>query len=298
MADLRSSRRLYFGQIQAVLLSEHLARTGGTAAVVDYFLRSPKTRSIAFMYVVPDDAVQAVAGVMPSNAAYPAQAVAYMSLVQRENGDVPPLRLFELANHLASHGESAALPVLTTVKGGFMQSGIALFRRLDMVARLGVDEARTLGLLTPRTRMSMLTIPCNGAGTATAELRQIRTALGTIIRQGRVAGFTLRLTGSLHIDHLDHCPTTLQPPAETALRSAAASILVGRISSLHRALADVKSDPLGFGDVLRATSPAAWSHVASTWPAPLASLPLQIQVRLSPDDSGLLHGTLDEGGQA
>ncbi len=292
-ANLASSKRLYMGQIQAVLLSERFARAGGAAGAMDFFVRGTRTRNISWVLVVPDDQIQAVMSLAPANAAYPAEAITDMDLNQREQGEVPSIRIFQFINQIVGAGRDAAAPLLRAGRRSYRFAGVALFRQGRLVANLSPQQAEDFALLVRRSRQPSVAIPCNKTGTISAELQNPHRQLSALVHQGRLTTLKVRLRAVLHVDEATLCPINFTDRGqERAMRTAAAGIVMRRMEAALGRLQRVRSDPLGFGEVVRATDPTVWDAVQSDWHEVFARLPIRVEVQLTPDDSGLLNGTV------
>ncbi len=294
-ANLSSSKTLYMGQMQALLLSERYARSGGAQGALDFIVRGIRTRNIAWVVIVPDHQVDAVMSVVPTNAGYPAEALTDMSLNERREGRVPPIRVFQAINDLMSPGRDPAIPMLLAGPTGYRFEGTALFQRGRLVGTLDVKESTALGMLTYHVQQPTLTIPCNTHGTVSALVWQPYRRMSAIVRHGRLEGLAIRLKGALHVSGASLCPIDFADrQTGRTLRTVAASIIVHHSEEVLRRMQELHSDPLGFGDVLRATSPALWSQIAPHWNEVFAQLPIRVEVQLQPDGSGLLNGTVSE----
>ena len=292
-ANLSSSKTLYMGQMQALLLSERYARSGGAQGALDFIVRGIRTRNIAWVFIVPDHQVDAVMSVIPANAGYPAEALTDMSLNERREGRVPPIRVFQAINDIMSPGRDPAIPMLLAGPTGYRFKGTALFQRGRIVGTLDDDESTALGMLTQRVQQPILTIPCNANGTVSALVWQPYRRLSAAVRHGRLEGLTIHVHGVLHISGASLCPVDFADRhTGQTLRTAAASLIVHHSEDVLRRMQELHSDPLGFGDVVRATSPAVWSAIAPNWHEVFAKLPIRVEVRLLPDGSGLLNGTV------
>ncbi len=292
-ADLQSSKRLFMGQVQAVLLSERFARAGGAAGALDYFVRGTKTRNISWVLVVPDDQVQAVMALVPTNAAYPAEAITDMNLSQRQQGEIPSIRIFQFINQIVTPGRDAAAPLIRAGKNSFVLSGVALFQQGRLVGTLSAADTEDLDLLLHRSQQPSLIVPCNGQGTVSAELMSPHRTLDAIVRQGQLVGLSLRLRAIMHIDQVTLCPMDFQShQQEMVLATAGAGIVSHRIESVLARLQHYRSDPLGFGEVVRVTNPAIWQAIRSQWHDVYPKLPIHVEVHLTPNDSGLLNGSV------
>lgn len=293
-ADLLSSKRLCMAHVQAVLLSERFARAGGAAGVYDYFARGTKRRDISWVLVVPDDQVQAVASLTPANAAYPGEAMANMNLAQRQQGKVPSIRLFEFANQIVTPGRDATAPLLSAGKTSYAFSGTALFNQGKLVGTLSATDTEDLDLLMRRSQQPSLVVPCNAQGTVSIELMNPRRTMRAIVQEGRLVGLSIRIQAAAHVDQANICPVNFASPRqEQALTTATAGVISHRIESVMAKVQHFHSDPFGFGEVVRVTNPAVWQAIHTHWRDVYAQLPIYIEVRVTPNNSGLLNESLD-----
>lgn len=293
-ADEHSSKRLYFGQFEVLLVSDEAARSGELAGFLDYFVRGTKSRNIAWVYLVRKQEMPKVLQVMPYNASYPAQAIANLSLAQNKLNDRRPIRIFELINRVMTPGKDAAVPVIEPVGSrSFMLGPLGVFRGDRLVGFLSPQGSRGLSRLTGRVETADVTFPLGQLSSIALETARWRRTLGVEFSGGRLTALSVRVQAVLHIGQVSGDVGDLYVPAirKELLDKAAQEYLTELTAALHETQA-YGSDPVGFGAHLRVHYPALWKSLAANWHNTYAQLPIHVAIATQLDDSGMLRGSI------
>ncbi|MDA8346644.1 MAG: Ger(x)C family spore germination protein [Thermaerobacter sp.] len=289
-ADEHAPRRLYFGQIQDVIVSEELAAAGGLPDVLDYFGRENKSRTIAWVYVAKSQDLPTLMQLKPVNAAYPAEALDNLSLTERIQSDVAPRRIFEVGNLLTATGEEVSIPRITALGQNFALDGMDLFTGTRLVGHIGGGASRGIALISGHAVAPALDAKCPSGGEVSIDLQATHPSLGANVVQGDVRSLWLSLKATGHITQMSSCPGNLAGPLfRKQIYDSAASRLEQLLATTIHELQVNKSDAVGFGEQIREHQPAAWSRVATHWSdGVFPHLGVTIHVQIAASNSGLL----------
>ncbi len=289
-----SPKRLYFGQLQAIIVSESLASAGDLGDILDNYVRHAKCRNLAWVYLATSADLPLIMQTAPMNANYPGEALDNLSLAEHLQGGTLPRRTFEVVDRLMSPGQDLSLPRLTVRDKNFALDGADIFQGQRLVGHLDAAASRTLALLQARVPLSSLSIPCQARGSVAVDLTSPHPHIGTQVAHGRVQSLWVDLHTSLNIKQMSSCPGDLSTSAfQKEIASATAVRLVELSTRMMQGLQANGSDVLGFGEQLREHEPTVWRQVQPEWSSKIfRRLPVAIRVRVTPDGVGALDGTI------
>jgi spore germination protein KC len=289
-ADQRSPKRIYFGQLEAVLVTDALASSGGLPMVLDYFFRNIKSRDIAWLYVARRVDLPRLLRLTNTLESYPARALVSQSQDALLNALTPPVRLYEVARILATPGWNPAIPLLTAEDGDYRVAGLAVFRRSRLAGVLTTAESAGYAWLSGTMGRTAVDIRCPRGGRAAFEVVDPSRRLEIVEAEGGKVGLRVSVEATLRLDHLASCPlsTLSGEEASLLLRRAAAKVRDDMATTLTAAQR-LGTDVFGFGAHLAAHRPAAWAKLARDWDTQgFAQLPVWLQVTFTLDSTGLL----------
>lgn len=294
-ADTRSAKRLYFGQIEVVLLTDSLARAGGLSEVLDYFVRGTKTRNIAWVYLVRDTDVQKILQTQPLNASYPSEAIVDMSLVQGTENLRTPTRVFEVITDIMTPGKDAAIPLLEPGPDKAFQLGpTGLFRHGILVGYMSDAGTRGLALLKMHVQAASIVVTDGQGNRIALETAEWMRRFGSYVTDGQLKGLYIDVHTVLHTGHISGmiADPNSSPPLRRQLLDAASGGYVQMMTTAIRESQAMGSDPVGFGVALHAYHPTVWRREAAHWNEIYPHLPVAIFMHALLNNSGMVRTSI------
>jgi len=249
-----TSRDLYLGQMEQIVLSESLA-AADVRTVIDGMAHTPEVDQSQALLATPGQAAKAVLAPDPQEL-FPAAFLERPQLCPTCTtvGIVEPLAdAFILTR---TGWGTLVVPEIRPGPDGIAVRGAAVYRGTQLVARLGEADAVALGLALGVTEKDGISLRVPGLGLVGVRSIHGHTDVTPRWSDGRLqARVRLRLSGDV---------TTIEPDMGRNLseirplvsRAAAAAILAQERSILSRLLG-AGADPLGFGRRLFDADPSA-----------------------------------------
>lgn len=291
---LFTSRRIMWAHNKLIVIGEAQARHG-VSEIVDFFTRNPELRYRAFVAMADGDA-QDVVTANTGMEAQPADSIERAFRYARLVAEAQRVDMKEFAAAYLDAGLTSFLPVLrlrpraipgTAVKANdpleVVIQKLALFRGGRLVTVLDEQESRGVILMRGRARRVVTTLPCpiDRDETITLEL----LTKDAVIRpafEGGVLRFGVTLdTGSALASvacALDYARPEVQAQVSRLLEASVRRDLESAIARIQES----GTDPVGFGDHLRAKLPWVWGRYMEVWPEPIrtARFDLKINARI------------------
>ncbi len=288
--QLHSSKSLWFGQIEVVLVSDRLAKSGGMADAMDYFMREGKTRTVAWTYVSPHAEMKRLIRVRPVDVSYPAMAIVDLSLGEKAVTEFNTARVYDVYAALHDTGRDASVPYLTAAEGEFQAGPTALFSGPRLAGLLTGTASRGLPILTNmRGEEAPVTVPCGPKGVLSVAVSVPQTGLGAEVRDGHLEALRVVVRGGVHITQASSCSGNLSTKsAMDRLSDLVGRTLDDELQETVRESQKLDSDPIGFGDYLRATQPTLWAAIRSRWHEVYPRVPVVVTVHVRVAKTGLL----------
>ncbi len=291
-ANKEAPKRLFFGQIQDVIIGEQLAAAGGLQDVLDFFGRENKSRNIAWVYMAKSKDLQSLVKLNPVGVSYPAEALNNLSIIERLQGDAIPRRIFDVGNGITRTDTALSIPRITPRDQNFALDGTDLFHGKWLIGHVGDVPSRGIALLSGLVAAPLVNASCRDGGKVSVVLRSVHPKLGAEVVQGKLRSLWVLVKASGDITQVIHCPGSLKDPSVSGpIYASAADDLTQIVATTVRELQAYKSDGVGFGEQIREHYPGVWSQVGADWSRrTFPHLNVAIHVEVTVSNSGLLDG--------
>lgn len=281
----RLHRAPFFGHTRVVVIGSELARRIGVAEVLDYLQRQPDTRQQLRIAVSRGPAAGVVGATPPFE---PAPGLYLDALLEDafRTGRLGNHTLSDFLIRLSNRGEDPVAPYIDVEEGSYRLIGLAVFRDDRMAGVLGEQEMETFQHLRGMRRGAYhvrVTLPGGDAA------RWVEVAFSSrmvrVIPTVDPGGIRFRVL----LDLEGYVPNAgvgvrMDDPAEVRAAEAAAAAEIERRSRalIHRLQHELRADPLGFGEWVRALLPGTWAEVRdwrAVWPRTRVDVKAQVFIR-------------------
>lgn len=245
-ADVSSPKRLYFGQLEDIFISERAAKQGKISEALDYFARGIKARNIPWVWVVPDRHFQTALSQGKQGASYPAAALDNLAQEVREESAVRAVRLFQVLNELQTPTETVSLPLLTVENGHFATHTMAILRAKGFVGTLDREASHGFSMAASNARRMGIVVPCPG-GHLSLETSANRRQVKPLYVGGKLNGFHIKVKSTVRTLQNSGCNVNLTSPQDyKQLSQAAAANVAGKMLAAISGAQRLHADIFGF----------------------------------------------------
>lgn len=281
----RLHRAPFFGHVRVFVIGEELARRTGVAEILDYLQRHPDTRRQLRIVVSREPAARVIASTPRLDVA-PALYLDALLEDAFRTGRLGNVTLADFLTRLSNRGEDPVAPYLAVEDGGYRLAGLAIFREDRMVGVLNEEQLEPLQHLRGPRRGAYhvrVTLPGNGPSRwADVAFTTRAVRVTPTVDRGR-------LRFRVHLDLEGYVPDVgpgvrVDDPGElrTAEDAAAAAVERRANALIARLQRELRADPLGFGEWVRALLPGTWAEIGdwyAVWPTAQVDVEAHVKIR-------------------
>lgn len=260
-AQALTSRDLYLGQLEEVVLSEKLSPPQ-LASTLDALAHTPELDQSQILFAAPDSAANTVLAPDPQEL-FPATYLERVVSCPTCNVTALPTTLMDAFVRTRTAWGAMVLPEAIVAPTGLATRGAAVYEGTRLVDRLDQGQEELLGLLMGKVTKGAMGLDVPGMGHVAVRSLVAKARVSAAWRDGRLtARVDLRLAGAI----LSAAPASgrtlvhLAPTVESALSAR----VVQEAGGLLGRLMGRGADPLFLGQRLWAADPSA-APPATTW---------------------------------
>jgi spore germination protein KC len=291
-----SPRRIYLAHIRVVIFGEELAKEG-IANVLDFLARDPEFRADFYTLVAKDTKAEEVLSILTILEKIPANKIySALETSERSWAATHAVQLDELINNIVSQGTN---PVITGVLlrgnsdvGKNMENvrnakipallkigNLAAFKDDKLVGWLTEEESIGYNAMMGNIKNSVATIPWPEGGLLAIEVTKTSSKIKSNFENGRPK-IEVNYEVEANIGEVQ-CDVDLTKNENISqIEAVFESFAERRIrKTIERAQQDLKSDILGFGEVIHRQNPKAWKNLKKNWNEEFVKLSVEILVK-------------------
>lgn len=281
-----SSREIYLGHIQLLVLGEDIAKKG-IFETLDFFERDHEIRRQALVLVAKDTSAREILETGSVIELIPAVHLAKTINNTVHTGTTRKITLIELFQELNSKGDQIVLPtVITRFEGKpkvvreLKVVGAAVFDGDKLAGYLDEYEARGYLWSTGRVESSILVIPTPHVQEDLASVEVI-SAVGKIDVEMRndTLHLTIRVETESNIAEQQGRIDLTSPEMMNHVEKESSRVVKREIkAALHMGQKVLGVDFFGFGEVVSKNFPEKWKEVQEDWSTVFSNTPVEIVV--------------------
>jgi spore germination protein KC len=281
----QSSKALYFGHLDAIVISEQALSADGLAPLLDFFRRNPQVRWRVKVLVTPGNARKILE--MPTPTGEPGGKY-LKGIVDNHKNDLHMLGkeadLGEISQILDNHHD-LLIPRIEATDRVIKVGGTALFKQDHFICYANEYVTRGLKLLTGRENSGV--IPVDWPGHPGEQLvfeifQHDNRLLPHVDDQGQVY-FTLEinLTGNLGEITGPTSPSVKNPAFISQFEQTVAKEVQDNVRYSLHFLQAKRLDPLNFKGKFKDYHPFVWKELKDRWDEIYPTMPVYISVHVS-----------------
>lgn len=282
--DEKSSRHLFFGVLQGLVVTERAATTSAILSALDFFIRDVRSRDIPRLYLVRDDDFQALAKIEITEAEFVGRSLSTQSLLADLFSDIKPIRFYEFARESLTEGRAPMVPVLKPSQNHVTFAGQAVFYQGRFVGELPADAlwgVPWISRIPPLESYACLKMGQDCVGVLFAERSK---GITPIRERGVLRGFRLSLRANLVVQAVEKGEfDLLDAKSLDLLTKTAAQKVLSDVTATLRATQAMGVDVGGFGFRLHQVDDKMFEAIKDRWDKEIyPQIPIEVSVSIMP----------------
>lgn len=283
----KTSGELVIQQNKSIIMGEEAARRD-VSPLLDWLLRSPTAPPQAWVFIARDATAKDILTFVPVQENLPGLdfVQAAQSIAKYDRTYFIPVWKFGQKLIQGSKDAYAPLISLDQTEGQYVIAGLAVFDGRRMAGELSPEEARSLGILANLMKAGSITLDLTGNRKLTLRNVRAHTSLKVNMNRG-TPSFFVKTTVAGSLSELTGGYMKLTPGENRRLEKTATEEIRSRLESVIRRLQELNSDPIDFGEQLRAQHQDVWQRI--NWKKVFPTVPFRIELKVKIQRDGVLR---------
>ncbi len=287
--------KLYFGQMQLVVISEDIAREEDLRDVIDLMLHDSEMRETLKIVISTEKSAAEILKYETLVGAVTAFDInKYIQEDNRITASTSYKQLYEVYNELETDGIELTLPAICNVdnNGEYIAKlcGTAVYKGERLVGYLDPDESKYFLFTVNKVEGGLLTFPADGKDedNVTLEIAQTNTGRSYSYENGKLV-IKLDVDADMFLMECDNSVNMLDKKQVEELEATAAKTLAQRmVNTIQVVQSKYGSDIFGFGSLIYKANNSLWKKLRDDWDTTFKSLDVQIDAKINIVNSALV----------
>lgn len=303
-STLESPRKLFFSHNRVVVVSEQAARQG-LSPLIDLYLRNPDSREtvtvllsegkardildqLMQIQIIPGDGIQ---GTMRGEAEILSA--------------LPYVRMYDLAMSIVSPAKSAVIPEIlvsgskgvtsadalnnTSLTSKLKLGRLAIFSQDKMVGWLTRDEALGAAYIRNQVKSTVLSFPCSSADKEESSTFRLLHTTTQLTPKKVKDQFVMKvaITGAGNLLETNCSGELNKPEVIAQMEKQLQEEIKDTVMSGWTATRRLKTDIVGFADIIYRKYPKEWKELSKNWPTAFEQIEIEPSVKITIKRMGL-----------
>jgi spore germination protein KC len=301
-AKMRLEKRLYFGNIQIVVISEELAKDGHIMHLIDWFLRDAELRETTYILVSQEKTaadILSVKGIDSSIVSYNIESIIVDD--QTATSSTHNHMLYEIYDTLNTEGDSLSLSAFHIVYNNTAPSievnGTAVFKKENLIGYLTPEESKYLLFILNEVKGGVLTLSSLGQelDDTSLEISENNTKLSFSVQDGKLI-FSINTETRVYLAEVAENFDAMDADKITSLEAVAGAKLKQGIEDvIKRVQTEYRSDIFGFGNTIHKEDSKLWSSISKYWDDMFPTLQVMVHTKVNIVNSAYIKSNTQEG---
>lgn len=321
--NLRSSRRLFIGQVIVVVVGEETARAG-LGEIMDFLLRHQDIRERVWLVVCQGKAADFLNAQPEEETIASAEIDGILRSAATRTAKVKGINLFNFSYDLVTPGREAVLPYMVLFEplepsspirqaasgngsasasgsqnnGGmeqenqpqrktFRATGFAVFQGNRMIGLLNEEESQGLLYLTNQVKTAALPIAVDAdKKNVSIRIQESKTKIEPVFSDGNVKFEVSIKTSGYLMEEDDTVVKVSQEDWKKVQELGSKEIEKSCLAAVAKAQ-ELKSDVLGLGDKIHRTNPEEWKTIKGNWEQVFPTVIVDVRAELKIKQTGV-----------
>jgi spore germination protein KC len=280
-AKKREVNKLYFGQMQIVVISEEIARNQDISDIIDWFLRDGECRETMCVIISQEKTARDILNIGEDVIA--TQIHNIIKSDKEITASTIRVELYKIFSILKAEGKSLTLPAIHNVindgKPTSEANGIAVFKDKRLIGFLTPDESKYYLFAVNQIEGGVLTFASSGedSDNISLEISKNSTKRSVDFRDGKVK-IIIKTDTTVYLNEFMGYNDALDEQQLAALEDAAGAELENNINLvIQKVQSEYDSDIFGFGNMIYKKDLQLWNQLSDTWEEQFKSLEVEVQ---------------------
>jgi len=286
-ARKRILNKLYFGNMQTLVLSEELARNEDIGGIIDWFLRSTEFRETLAVVISQQKTAREIIsteGLIETVSSLEIQKSAKED--NQHTSSTSYVELYNIYSTLKSRGKELTLPAIHITTNDDKEvtelNGSAVFKGERLKGYLTPEESMYYLFAIGEVKGGILTIPSRGddKDNVSLEIAENKTDKSFSYANGKVT-VEIKTDTTVILNEIDEPFDALDIPRIFALEVAAQDKLEQNIGAVVKKVQEeYGSDIFGFGSMISKRDPALWKKLSADWDRLFTELEVKVKPKI------------------
>jgi spore germination protein KC len=301
-AKMRLQKRLYFGNIQIVVISEELAKDGHIMHLIDWFLRDAELRETSYILVSQEKTaadILSVKGIDSSIVSYEIQSIIIDD--QTATSSTHNHMLYEIYDTLNTEEDNLTLSAFHIVYNNTVPSievnGTAVFKKENLIGYLTPEESKYLLFILNEVKGGILTLSQLGQAMddTSLEISENKTKLSFTVQDGKLI-VSINTETRVYLAEIAEQFDAMDADKVTSLEAVAGAKLKQGIEDvIKRVQTEYRSDIFGFGSMIHKKDSKLWSSISKYWDDLFPTIQIMVHSKVNIVNSAYIKSTTQEG---
>ncbi|MNV34838.1 Spore germination protein B3 precursor [compost metagenome] len=321
LSNLEYPRRIYVSHNKVVVIGKNAAEHG-IGELMDYYFRNTESRETVQLILTEGRAIDILNKLCPPEKLPGASLSDLLNKESKQVSAFPVTNVFNFALKMNSDAQGNRLPVIDLVgdKSGNHEeelksqdvlklteqplktkiTKLAIFQRDRLVGLLDYKESFGLSWITGDIKNTEISFPCS-------KERQTQEHAGYRVNSSKTK-VTPRRSGSHYVMQIkvklkgnlteSTCQQDLSnPKVIKELEAQIEQQIEDYINTGWSAMKRLKTDAVGFADMIHRKFPSDWRRIKENWQDELAQMDLDVQVQATIRRTGLIQKSFEQTGE-
>ncbi|MDD3304894.1 MAG: Ger(x)C family spore germination protein [Bacilli bacterium] len=271
-AKKRLMNKLYFGDMEVVIIDKKIAEKDGIDTILNWFLRDTEIRG-TLNFVISEE--KTAMEILNNNALnHPIVGLLIKEILKNDNEVTSSTiyqPLYRAYNNLHDNGCSLAFPIFRIVendgKETLESNGIAVFKKDKMIGQFQSNESKYYLFISNNVNGGLLTFDSNkdNIDDITLEISGNNTSKKYSYEDGKFK-FLITTNTVVHLSEADEYHANISVKKIKELEKQAEQLIEKNIQKIiKKAKSEYKVDVFSLGSVVYKNNPKLWKKVKNDW---------------------------------
>jgi len=282
----KAGRRLYYPHNEVVIFGADLCRQG-IKSYLDFFLRYPQIRPTVWILTAQGDAA-AILNSIPKTEKIPVNYITNLLDTRQKSPEIHPVNLHQFISGMIGKSAATSCPLIAVSKDKklLILTGTAIFKKDRLVGMLNRVESRGLSWVAGEVNNGVIEIKLSD-GKIALDILRANSKVTPEIKNGRLR-FKVKIIEESGIVNITGKENPFDPRTLAVMEKKQADWIKKDIQLTLKKARELRTDFLGFGNILYRTHPRQWRKLASHWDEVFAKLEVDITVEAKIRRSGVI----------
>jgi spore germination protein KC len=300
-AKKRLQKRLYFGNIQIVVMSEQLAKDGHIEHLIDWFIRDSELRETSYIVVSQEKTAAEILnmkGLDTGIVSYEAGNIIMDD--QTLTSSTSTHMMFEIYDTLHTDGEYLTLPAFHIAYNNSVPApelnGTAVFKAEKMLGYLSPEESKYLLFVINQVKGGIIALSSTGQGEddVSLEISENSSKLSFSIKDQKLIISVNTETRAYLFEVAEKFDMTDKEKIASLEAVAGTRLKQGIEDVIKKVQTEYRSDIFGFGNMVHKRNNKLWHSISQYWDDMFPTLQVIVNSKVNIVNTGFIKDTTKE----